>query len=106
MKEKVIIKEYPVKEYYLGNTLKPANRKELKIALLEKVGVCYWCKIKVYDYQQIDGQPHPKDTATIDHIISRAEGREKGEVVEKVLSCGKCNTKRGKVAFKKFLKSI
>lgn len=66
----------------------------LKIYLMEKYGVCYWCDRKVFYYgPRQPGVTYPDDEATIDHIISRFH-RKKGDVVPKVLACAKCNTRR------------
>ena len=85
------MEEYPTKASYAGNN---RNRK-LKLELMEKYGVCYWCGVKVIDYVAQDGQRCPPNTATIDHLKSRFL-RKKGEVVEKVLACNKCNGIRSK----------
>lgn len=59
---------------------------------------CFWCDIVVEDYgdreeQQKLGIRDPDDMATIDHVKSKYF-RKKGEAVEKVLACNKCNQKR------------
>lgn len=68
--------------------------RKLKLDLLAKEGVCFWCGILVKDYHPWpEGKREPDDMATIDHIKSRYF-RKLGEVSTKVLSCNKCNQKR------------
>ena len=92
--------------YELGDLTKSHKKRyrELKLALLEEFGVCFWCGIKVSDYSPKDGERNPPDMATIDHTVSRYH-REKHSTVLKVLSCEHCNTKRSSRENKKFGKA-
>lgn len=76
----VEIKEYPVKTYLLKNGRHPHSYRLLKLALIEKYKVCFWCNVPVYDHPMIKKQPSLPDTATIDHLKTRFE-RKKGEIV-------------------------
>lgn len=85
--------ENGVMEWYSGY-------RQMKLYLLDKFKICFWCKVKVKDYgnreeEQKIGIPDPDDMATIDHTKSRFL-RIKGEVVEKVLACNKCNQERSR----------
>jgi len=72
-----------------------SGKKEELLALLSKSDKCHWCGRKVKYYGMIpDGHKNPDDMATRDHLLSKFY-RKKGEVVEKVLSCRKCNHERG-----------
>lgn len=65
---------------------------------MAKSDLCCFCGVKVYlstqegrwgDYKSL-----PDNTATIEHMKTKHD-RKKGEVVEKVLCCLKCNRERG-----------
>lgn len=86
----IYIDGYPVKIYLKKG--KHASYRELKLLLIEKFGVCYWCGIKVKDYGNLLCKP-PTDEATIDHVIP-IPLRKKGEIVPKVLACYECNQRR------------
>lgn len=92
--EKIFIDEYPVLRAYYENGLLLHSYYELRLFLIEKYGVCYWCSRKVKDYPQVEGDKYRDDLGTIDHLISR-KTRKKGETVGKVLACYKCNHERG-----------
>lgn len=91
-----------VVKYYPPELLKNARRvrnnrnKVLREYLMADDSHCYWCGIEVI-YFVPQPQPYkrhlPHNFATIDHKISRFF-RKKGEVVEKVLACQKCNHER------------
>jgi len=95
---KVWINGYPFKDY---RGCSNGTYRQVKLLLIEKYKVCYWCGIKVIDYVRKEGAVDPYNTATIDHIKSRHE-REKGEVTEKVLACYGCNQKRMREGDKKW----
>jgi hypothetical protein len=85
-----IITEYPVKRYrQFKNNGSGSRYLLLRVALVEKYGVCYWCNVPVKEYHQ-DGQSLPDDAATIDHLKPR-QFRKRFEITEKVLACNKCN---------------
>lgn len=72
------------------------GRRALKLALLEEYGYCYWCKRLVKDYGAREpGARDPDDMATVDHLVSRYY-RKKGDIVDKVLACNKCNQARAR----------
>ena len=100
-KGKLTLTEYPVKNWKQYNQENYGSYKQLKLLLLKEIGVCFWCKITVKDYPYEDGVPDKPDMATVDHIQSRFE-RKKGEVVEKVLACYKCNQRRAKEDERKY----
>ena len=52
-------------------------------------------------FPQLKGVPLPDNAATIDHIISKTEGR-KSNGGPKVLACKKCNQLRGDTTVKQF----
>lgn len=98
---------YPFKNYWLrsGKRLKNGVIREpsyriLRLYLIEKYGVCYWCGREVRDYPHIDGETRNwADLATIDHIEPRPF-RDKYMKVEKVLACHKCNARRNRETLK------
>lgn len=64
---------------------------------------CYWCNIEVFVHERIPGVDDPKDTATIDHVISRYH-RKKGQETPKTLACYGCNQRRAREEDKKIAK--
>jgi len=83
---------YPVKRYRAFKRPSGSRYLLLRKALVEAIGVCYWCDIPVKEYNQ-DGQGLPDDAATIDHLYPRQD-RRKYQITEKVLACNKCNQER------------
>jgi hypothetical protein len=69
------------------------NNRQLKLALLKDICVCYWCGVECRNHEHKDGVSPPDDAATIDHLVSRFH-RKRGEIVPKVLACYKCNNRR------------
>lgn len=97
----VRIDGYPVKIYWINGVSQRRLRnfhnahKVLKLYLVERFKVCYFCKIKVVVYELEKGQPVPDDMATIEHLIPRTHGqRKRHQIVAKVLACRKCNHDR------------
>ncbi len=89
--KKVEIDGYPFKKYWIGG--RPENYHLLKLFLIEKYKVCYFCFQPVRDWPHIDGGVQPDDSATIEHIVPRPY-RKRGEITEKVLACCRCNQDR------------
>ncbi len=92
------ITEYPVIEYKYKNGRRVSTYRKLRLALMERYKVCFWCKVPVKDYDHnlfVKGVKIPDDRATIDHIKQRPQ-RQKGENTGKVLACYKCNERRSK----------
>lgn len=65
----------------------------LKLEMLATDPHCHWCKVEVIDYVPKEYESAPHNMATVDHLVNRRY-RKKGEVVEKVLACHKCNSKK------------
>jgi len=55
---------------------------------------CIWCERTVVMHKRKEGEEDPDNMATTDHLIPKPF-RKHGENSPKVLSCLKCNTKRG-----------
>lgn len=101
---KIIITEYPFINALYESGLNARTYRDVRLALLEKYGTCYWCNRTVKDYPKTNGQRSKDDLATIDHIVSRFF-RKKGEKVPKVLACYKCNSKRAKNEERQIIRS-
>lgn len=94
-KGKLIINEYPVKIARYANGLSGKTYRVLRLALLERYKNCWWCNKPIKDYLLKEGEHHPHNMATIDHLYSRRT-RAKGEIVPKVLACYECNWQRSR----------
>jgi hypothetical protein len=82
------------------------SRKEKRDILFDKNPHCYYCGIETKDYPHQNGVAQPEDKATLEHLYPRYKKKRhypKGiELEEKyVLSCKKCNEKRGEAHCKK-----
>ncbi len=78
-------------------TEKTPTRRQQKEVLFAQNPFCHWCKRLTVIYgDNLLYKPHPKDLATLDHLISRYH-RKKGEKVGKVLACNECNNKRSAI---------
>lgn len=101
LKGELILNEYPVLDARYEDGTRPRTYRILRLVLIEKYGICYWCSILVKEYPNLvflklkQGGAIPDDFATIDHLVARPF-RKLGEVVGKVLACHKCNTKRSR----------
>lgn len=94
--EKVIIDGYPVVKYTVSKDYNSGSYRGLKLFLLEKYKICWWCGVFCIDFVPRDGENNPPENmATIDHLVSRSN-RLKGQSVPKVLCCYSCNEERGK----------
>lgn len=103
MDDKTLATLIRLDEETLPSTRVPAGstrKRALKLALIREFGVCFWCKIPVRDYGKIpELMHHPRDMATIDHLISKYH-RKPHERVIKVLACDPCNSKRSEMECK------
>jgi len=75
-------------------------RKARRVAMWMKDKRCHWCGIETVEYPSeadfhLKGLKTPENMSTLDHLISRFH-RKKGEDVEKVIACWKCNQKRAR----------
>jgi hypothetical protein len=89
---------YPVRNYGYSDRTRPNGYKVLRLHLIEKYGVCYFCSRPVKDYPHVPHVGANDDLGTIDHLKPRPHqaipGRKRYEVVEKVLACYRCNHDR------------
>jgi len=88
-----MITEYP---FIDSCRTKSGSHRGILKYLVKEFKVCYHCGVNVFYAAEKHGQKPPRNSATIDHLVSRFF-REKGEKVPKVLSCHSCNQKRSHV---------
>ena len=73
--------------------------RRIKLRLLEENPYCYFCGILVKDYGNFYSnrvREYPLDMATVEHLKTRHQRKINPEPnIPKVLSCYKCNHKRG-----------
>ena len=86
---------YPFRRWFVEGTTELPNYSVLKKYLVEQFRVCYFCKVPVFNYPQIDGQRKLPDTATIEHLTPRPY-RKRGDLSVKVLCCDTCNSQRNR----------
>ena len=80
--------------------LNPANKlAKRKVRLYLKDPRCFYCKVPVFIYEQLDNsETPPGDEATIDHVRPKIHGKRMrlpNTPKRNVLSCKKCNERRG-----------
>ena len=68
------------------------NRKN---KLLEDFPYCHWCKREVRKFEQWPGCASPAWGATLDHFYAKGDKRRRENTNPVVLSCYRCNNKRG-----------
>lgn len=61
--------------------------------------LCHWCKRETA-WESPTGKSSYSLLATVDHLVSRPEGRKWGEGCEKVLACYQCNAMRASASQK------
>lgn len=102
MDREVVTDGYPFRYYRWSDGrfgFREPNYRAVKLYLIEKYGVCFFCGKSVKDYPHEDGVRKKPDQATIDHLVPHPHnkapvGREKHQSVEKVLACLQCNHSR------------
>ncbi len=62
---------------------------------MKEAPYCHWCDQKVYFYVPGSGEDMPDSAATLDHYYAKGDKRREANEVASVLSCYRCNQKRG-----------
>ena len=82
----------PIVDFVPRKEMSGAKRTRLLNRLLEKSSICHWCGVPVF--KNPPGESNQRNnTATVDHIISRAE--DGADIYDNVvLACRRCNERR------------
>jgi len=70
--------------------------------LTEEAPYCHWCDQKVYFYVPGPGENMPDSAATLDHYYAKGDKRRETNESPSVLSCYRCNQKRGNTKSEEF----
>jgi 5-methylcytosine-specific restriction endonuclease McrA len=85
--------------------MRTARKKRYFELLFEREqGKCFWCERKVIHYNDPSGKQE-SDQATLDHLINKVYGGGNNRR-NLVLSCYRCNHKRGNTPLKTWIKKL
>lgn len=83
--------------------------KETKLKMMEYTNRCFWCNriVKIYD-EDLTYKQTPENCATRDHVFTKSDKRrcvyKKLKIASPcVLSCFKCNGRRGDTIFEAYV---